>query len=134
MSYTTVDLTPRIGTEVKTDLATLTDGSIARELRALLEQRGVLIFRGLNITDEDQIKFAASLGNIRLEHGLQITKITPDEAKSPIFADYTKGTYFFISMAPIRTCPDWPPSCTRVLWHPSAARPSSATPMPCMMI
>ncbi len=95
MSYTTVDLTPRIGTEVKTDLATLTNGSIARELRALLEQRGVLLFRGLNITDADQIKFAASLGTIRLEHGLQITKITPDEAKSPIFADYTKGTYYF---------------------------------------
>jgi len=95
MSYTTVDLTPRIGTEVKTDLETLTNGSIARELRALLEERGVLLFRGLNITDEDQIKFAATLGSIRLEHGLQITKITPDEAKSPIFADYTKGTYFF---------------------------------------
>lgn len=95
MSYTTVDLTPRIGTEVKTDLDTLTNGSIAGELRILLEKRGVLLFRGLNITDEDQIKFAASLGNIRLEHGLQITKITPDEAKSPIFADYTKGTYFF---------------------------------------
>ena len=95
MPYTTVDLTPRIGTEVKTDLETLTNGSIARELRVLLERRGVLLFRGLNVTDEDQIKFAATLGTIRLEHGLQITKITPDEAKSPIFADYTKGTYFF---------------------------------------
>lgn len=95
MPYTTVDLTPRIGTEVKTDLETLTNGSIARELRILLEKRGVLLFRGLTITDADQIKFASTLGTIRLEHGLQITKITPDEAKSPIFADYTKGTYYF---------------------------------------
>ncbi len=95
MSYTTVDLTPRIGTEVRTDLATLTSGTIARDLRVLLEKRGVLLFRGLRIADEDQIKFASTLGTIRLEHGLQITKITPDEAKSPIFADYTKGTYFF---------------------------------------
>jgi alpha-ketoglutarate-dependent taurine dioxygenase len=95
MLYTTIDLTPRIGTEVKTDLETLTNGSIAPDLRKLLERRGVLLFRGLTLSDEDHIKFAATLGTIRLEHGLQITKITPDEAKSPIFADYTKGTYFF---------------------------------------
>jgi hypothetical protein len=36
MSFTTVELTPEIGTEVKADLSTLLDGSIGKELRALL--------------------------------------------------------------------------------------------------
>jgi alpha-ketoglutarate-dependent taurine dioxygenase len=95
MKFTTVDMTPRIGTEVKTDVETLISGEIARDLRVLLERRGVLFFRGLDISDEQHIQFGATLGTVRLEHGLKITKITPDEKKSPIFADYTKGTYFF---------------------------------------
>jgi alpha-ketoglutarate-dependent taurine dioxygenase len=95
MKFSTQDLTPRIGTEVKTGLDTLLDGSIAKALRALLEQRGVLLFRGLDVSDEQQLQFARTLGTVREEHGLPITKITADPKKSPIFADYTQGTYFF---------------------------------------
>jgi alpha-ketoglutarate-dependent taurine dioxygenase len=95
MTYTTVDLTPRIGTEVKANLATLLSGEIAGELKALLMQRGVLIFRGHTVTPEQQIQFAATFGVPRDEHGNLITRITPDPKKSPIFADYTKGTFFF---------------------------------------
>jgi len=95
MTFTTVDLTPRIGTEVKADLATLLDGSIAQELRAVLEQRGVLLFRGVDMTDEQQLAFAKTLGKPRNEHGTDITKVSSDKTKSPIFAEYTEGTYFF---------------------------------------
>jgi alpha-ketoglutarate-dependent taurine dioxygenase len=95
MTYTTVNLTPRIGTEVKADLATLLSGEIAREMKALLVERGVLIFRGHTVTTEQHIRFAATFGTPRDEHGTLMTRITPDPEKSPIFADYTKGTFFF---------------------------------------
>jgi alpha-ketoglutarate-dependent taurine dioxygenase len=95
MALTTIDLTPRIGTQVKADLASLLDGSIARDLRALLEQRGVLLFRGIEMTDEQQLKFAKTLGSPRNEHGTDITKVSSDKTKSPIFAEYTEGTYYF---------------------------------------
>jgi alpha-ketoglutarate-dependent taurine dioxygenase len=95
MKYETVDLTPRIGAEVKADLATLLSGEIAAELKALLVERGVLIFRGHTVTPEQQLQLAATFGTPRDEHGLLITRITPDAKKSPIFADYTKGTFFF---------------------------------------
>jgi alpha-ketoglutarate-dependent taurine dioxygenase len=95
MTFTTADLTPSIGTEVKAGLQTLLDGSIAGELRALLEQRGVLLFRGLGMTDEQQLQFARTLGLPRNEHGTDITKVSSDKSKSPIFAEYTEGTYFF---------------------------------------
>jgi alpha-ketoglutarate-dependent taurine dioxygenase len=95
MSFTTADLTPSIGTEVKAGLDILLDGSIAGELRALLEQRGVLLFRGLAMTDEQQLGFARTLGMPRNEHGTDITKVSSDKSKSPIFAEYTEGTYFF---------------------------------------
>ena len=95
MSYTTIDIKPLIATEVKTDIATLTSGVIAKELRALLARRGVIFFRGLDMTDEQQLDFARTLGVTRDEHGTFITKITANPELSPIFADYTKGTYFF---------------------------------------
>lgn len=95
MKFSTVDLTPRIGTEVKADLETLLDGSIASELRTVLEQRGVLLFRGLGMSDEQQLQFAKTLGAPRNEHGTDITKVSSDKKKSPIFAEYTEGTYFF---------------------------------------
>src|SRR5512144_883240 len=75
MPLTTVDLTPNIGTEVKADLAALLDGSLAADLRALLEQRGVLVFRGLDMSDEQQLQFAQTLGVPRNEHGTDITKV-----------------------------------------------------------
>jgi alpha-ketoglutarate-dependent taurine dioxygenase len=95
MTFTAVDLTPHIGTEIRTELDTLLDGSIAGELRAVLEQRGVLLFRGLDMSDEQQLRFAKTLGTPRNEHGTDITKVSSDKSKSPIFAEYTEGTYFF---------------------------------------
>lgn len=95
MTFTTVDLTPRIGTEVRTDLDTILSGSIAKDLRALLERRGVLLFRGLDMTDAQQLQFGKLLGTPRVEHGTDITKVSGDKRQSPIFAEYTEGTYFF---------------------------------------
>jgi alpha-ketoglutarate-dependent taurine dioxygenase len=95
MTFTTIDLTPHIGTRIETELDALLDGSIAGELRALLERRGVLLFRGIDMTDEQQLRFAQTLGMPRNEHGTDITKVSSDRNKSPIFAEYTEGTYFF---------------------------------------
>lgn len=95
MTFTTTDLTPLIGTRIDTGLETLLDGSIAGDLRAILERRGVLLFRGIDMTDEQQLRFAKTLGTPRNEHGTEITKVSSDKSKSPIFAEYTEGTYFF---------------------------------------
>ena len=46
MEMTTPDLGPRIGTEIPADAAVLLSGTHAGQIRALLEQRGVLIMRG----------------------------------------------------------------------------------------
>jgi alpha-ketoglutarate-dependent taurine dioxygenase len=95
MGYTTADLSPGIGTEIRTDLDTLLSGRIAKDLRAVLEERGVLLIRGLDMDDAQQLQFARTLGVPRNEHGTDITKVSSDKTKSPIFAEYTEGTYFF---------------------------------------
>ena len=92
MTFDTVDLTPRIGTEIRTDLATLLSGRHARGLRELLEQRGVLLFRDIAISDEQQLAFGQTLGKTREEYGIKVTPITIDRKASPRFAEYARGT------------------------------------------
>lgn len=95
MSFTAIDLTTHIGTRILADRDALLDGSIAKDLRVILEQRGVLLIRDVEMSGGQQLQFAKSLGVPRVEHGTDITKVSSDKTKSPIFAEYTKGTYFF---------------------------------------
>ncbi|GAH55422.1 unnamed protein product, partial [marine sediment metagenome] len=62
MAFSTIDLTARIGTEIRTDAATLVSGKHADTILALLQQRGVLIVRGLHMSREDQLAFSHTLG------------------------------------------------------------------------
>ena len=95
MTFTTRDLTPHIGTQVFASREMLLDGSIAKDLRALLEQRGVLLLRDTGMDDQEQVQFAKTLGVPRNEHGTDLTKVSSDKSKSPIFAEYTEGTFMF---------------------------------------
>lgn len=95
MSFTTRDLKSRIGTQVEIDVDALVSGRHAADLRALLVERGVLLFRNLDLTDEQQIAFASTIGTVRPEHGNLATKITADKKESPIFAEYALGTYSY---------------------------------------
>lgn len=59
---TAMPLTPRIGSEILADVDTLLGGAHAGEIRRLLEERGVLVFRGVHFTDDQQLAFARMLG------------------------------------------------------------------------
>jgi alpha-ketoglutarate-dependent taurine dioxygenase len=90
-----VDLTPRIGSEIRTDLDTLLSGAEAANIRAILEQRGVVFFRGLDITDEQQVAIARTLGDIPENEGESgIYKISLDENVNQR-AEYLKGSMFW---------------------------------------
>ena len=90
-----VDLTPRIGSEIRTGLDTLLSGSEAQHIRAILEQRGVVYFRGLDITDEQQVAIAGTLGDIPANEGESgIYKISLDKNVNQR-AEYLKGSMFW---------------------------------------
>jgi alpha-ketoglutarate-dependent taurine dioxygenase len=90
-----VDLTPRIGSEIRTDLDTLLSGREAVRIRATLEQRSVVFFRGLDITDEQQVAIAKTLGNIVQNEGEDgIYKISLDKNVNQR-AQYLKGSMFW---------------------------------------
>jgi alpha-ketoglutarate-dependent taurine dioxygenase len=90
-----VDLTPRIGSEIRTDLDTLLRGEEAQHIRDILEQRGVVFFRGLDITDEQQVAIAKTLGVIPANEGESgIYKISLDKNVNQR-AEYLKGSMFW---------------------------------------
>ncbi len=86
------DLTPRIASELHADRTALIGGKYSDEIRSLLEQRGVVAFRELNLSDEEQIAFTQTLAT--QSQSYEITKITMDPLENPK-ADYIKGAFFW---------------------------------------
>src|SRR3954454_25397636 len=90
-----VDLTPRIGSEIRTDVHTLLSGREAADIRETLEQRGVVFFRGLDINDEQQVAIARTLGTVPANEGKEgIYKISLDKNVNQR-AEYLKGSMFW---------------------------------------
>jgi alpha-ketoglutarate-dependent taurine dioxygenase len=85
------DLAPRIGSRIKADRAALLSGAHSTQIRELLEQRGVLLFPKLGLSDEDQLAFAETLGEV-IQQGIKgIYKITLDPTLNDT-ADYLHAT------------------------------------------
>ncbi|TAL04039.1 MAG: TauD/TfdA family dioxygenase [Rhodospirillaceae bacterium] len=109
MTLATMNLTPRVGTEIKADAKALLSGSAAAEIRALLEQRGVLIVRNIGLEDAQQLALAKALGTVRFgtvrketqdgnvtvdkESEDGIFKVTFDKTQNPMYAEYLLGTF-----------------------------------------
>lgn len=94
MILETMDLTPRIGTELMTDAETLATGNHGPEIRELLERRGVLVARGIHMTNEQQLAFSQSLGKVQPQGEGGVFKITIDPDVNP-GAEYIKGAFFW---------------------------------------
>jgi alpha-ketoglutarate-dependent taurine dioxygenase len=92
---TTIDLTPRIGTEIKTDAQTLLSGKHARQIRELLEQRGVLIVRDIHFDDDQQMAFTKTLGEPIQQAGKEVLSISMDRKVNDQTAEYQRGTVFW---------------------------------------
>lgn len=91
MIFEAENLTPRIGTEIKASKQDLLKGDMGEIIRELLEQRGVLLFRELNLTDDEQVVFAQTLGEV-IDQGFKgIYKITLDPKLNDT-ADYLQAT------------------------------------------
>ena len=85
------DLTPRIGSELRADVDALLSGEFAADIRALLERRGVVLFREINLTDEQQMAFTSTLGRIQEK---EVFKISMDPKVNRV-AEYTKGAFYW---------------------------------------
>jgi alpha-ketoglutarate-dependent taurine dioxygenase len=91
VSFATSNITPRIGALIEADPESLRSGRHAKEIRELLERRGVIVIRKINFTDEQQLAFARTLGGVIEQGEKGIMKISLDPKENPM-ADYLRGT------------------------------------------
>lgn len=94
MTLETRELTPAIGTEVRIAAEDLLQPSVASELRDLLVQRGVLVFKQIGLSDEEQVRLAGLMGEVRAEGENGISKVTIDTRVNER-ADYFKGSFIW---------------------------------------
>lgn len=94
MTFQTRNLSDAIGTEVIANVETLLRPETGKALRALLIERGVLLLRAVNLSDEDQVTLAGNMGKLRDEGQKGIFKITIDP-KVNVGAAYLKGSFLW---------------------------------------
>ena len=89
-----VDIKPKVGSEVRMSREDFLAGVHARELQQLLVERSALVFRELFLTDEEQLRFAATLGDPVPFGESAVSKISMNPEVSPV-ADYTRGAFYW---------------------------------------
>jgi alpha-ketoglutarate-dependent taurine dioxygenase len=92
MALTVRELTPRIGSEVLADAATLLGGAHASEIRALLDRRGVLVFREIGLDDAQQVAFTKTLGELQPMGPMEVFQVTLDTGAHAM-AKYLESTF-----------------------------------------
>ena len=94
MSLEVINLSDHVGSEIRVATDRLLTAPVAREVRRVLEQRGVLVFKRIGLGDEQQRELTGLMGNLRQEGDQGVLKITLDKNVSA-GADYLKGSFLW---------------------------------------
>ena len=108
MSLSSAPLSARMGSQVHISKSELLIGAHAREIRALLDQRGILLFRGVAPDDNELRTIARTLGDLRIggskrgadgktltEGDQGLMKISLDEKVNPEYARFLIGNHLW---------------------------------------
>lgn len=86
---------PRVGSTVTIDRADFLGGKYAGQIQELLVERSALVFPAMYLTDEEQLQFARTIGEVNLVGGdKELQNISMDPAINPV-ADYTRGAFYW---------------------------------------
>jgi alpha-ketoglutarate-dependent taurine dioxygenase len=94
VSLETIGLGPRIATELRADAADLLSGSHSEQIREVLGERGLVLFRRVNLDDRQQVAFARTFGDVLDQGADNIYKVTLDKRVTET-ADYLLGTFLW---------------------------------------
>ena len=90
-----VDAKPLVGSTVTIDKRDFLAGTYAREVERLLVERSALVFPGMHLTDDEQLQFARTIGEVFLVGGdKELQNISMDPEVNPT-ADYTRGAFYW---------------------------------------
>lgn len=89
-------INPTIGSRVLNGKEDLLSGRLAGEIRALLEERCVLVFPEIHFTDAEQVAFTRTLGTLQVERQSgDVYPVSLDTKENPYTAEYLKGSLYW---------------------------------------
>jgi alpha-ketoglutarate-dependent taurine dioxygenase len=93
--FDAIPLKHHVGTEIRIDRETLLSGAAAKEIREILEERSVICFRDVHLTDDEQRRFAQSIGLISDEAPDGIFKVSTNASlnPNPRVANYQRASF-----------------------------------------
>jgi alpha-ketoglutarate-dependent taurine dioxygenase len=92
--FKSIDLSPRVGSEIQADRKALLAGEYSKQIEKLLVERSALVFRELFLSNEEQLQLAKSIGKVVPLGEDGVSKISLDPTVSDT-ADYTRGAFFW---------------------------------------
>ncbi len=108
MTLKSADLAPRMGSVVEIAKPALLSGEYAQDIRALLDQRGILLFRGVHPSDAELRTIARTLGDLRLGESKRgadgvtlkegeegVLKVSLDPKVNPDYARFLLGNHLW---------------------------------------
>ncbi|MFT3931215.1 MAG: TauD/TfdA family dioxygenase [Spongiibacteraceae bacterium] len=94
MMFEVRNLKDSIGAEIRTTIEDLLTPDIAKKVRDVLIARGIVVFKALNLSEEQQRTLSNLMGTLRQEGQNGVIKITLDKSLNAK-ADYLKGSWFW---------------------------------------
>ncbi len=89
------DVKPLVGSGITIDRDDFLSGKYAGDIQELLVARSALVFPNMNLTDEEQLQFAHTMGDIDPIGGtMELQNISMDP-KVSLAADYTRGAFYW---------------------------------------
>ena len=89
-----IDISPKIGSEIRMDRTDFLEGRYAKELEALLVERSALLFREMHLTADEQRQFAGTIGTVTDQGEEGVSKISMNPEVSSV-AGYTRGAFYW---------------------------------------
>ena len=95
MSFHVTELSPYVGAEVESDLATLLSGDEGSTFQNLLLSKGVLLFRNVAVDDEQLLTFAKTLGVVRKERHSPVNRVHFTRSGEALQQAYMRNTFYW---------------------------------------
>lgn len=92
--FEVTNLKDSIGTEIRTTVDDLLKPDAAKKVRDILVKRGIVVFKALSLTEEQQRTLTEMMGTLRQEGQNGVIKITLDKTLNAR-ADYLKGSWLW---------------------------------------
>jgi len=95
MALQVTDLSPHVGAEVESDLATMMSGEEGSAFQKLLLSKGFLLFRNVDVDDDQLLTFAKTLGVVRKERHNPVNKVHLTKSGDSMQQAYMQLTFLW---------------------------------------